>query len=108
MLDARVDAQLLADLAEPRVAVPVVAEVEVEEVADAEVVVREARLGAGDRPVRVGVAGDEDVGPAVAVDVGDGDARVPAVGGDPGGPRALAEVAVAVVPENASYPAPVT
>ena len=78
----------LSHLAEPSVPLRVVAEVEIEEVADAEVVVREARLRARDRAVRVGVARDEDVGPAVAVDVGDRGARVPAVGGDPGCPRA--------------------
>ena len=96
---AAVDARLLTDLPEPGVALGVVAGVEVEQVADALVVVREPCVGRAGG-VHVGVARDEDVGPPVAVHVRDGGAGVPAPGGDAGGAGALAEVALAVVPEQ--------
>ena len=72
------EAGLDADLAEPRAPVRVVPLVEEEQVAHALVVRREAGDGVLDRRVRIGVPGDEEVGPTVAVDVGDGGARVPA------------------------------
>ena len=61
---------------------------------------RVARGGAGDRPVHLGVAGDEQVGPPVAVHVADGRAGVPAEGDDPRRAGALRERAVPVVPEQ--------
>ena len=67
-----------ADLAEARAAVRVGALVQVEAVAHARDVGREPAGGAGDRNVHVGVARHEEVGAAVAVDVADGGARVPA------------------------------
>ena len=76
--------------------------VQVEQVAERLVVQRES-TGAVRGGVHVGVSGDEDVGPAVAVDVRDGRARVPAVraeGIDAGGVRAVGERPVAVVPEE--------
>src|SRR3989442_14745655 len=81
------------------------AHVQVEEVANAGVVVGKAGGGAGDREVDVGVAGDEEIGTAVAVHICDRRARVPAVAPDPGGPSALGERAVAVVPEQLALPA---
>src|SRR3989441_7696683 len=80
------------------------AHVQVEEVANAGVVVGKAGGGAGDGEVDVGVAGDEEIGTAVAVHICDRRARVPAVAPDPGGPSALGERAVAVVPEQLVLP----
>ena len=54
----------------------------------------------GDRCVRVGVAGHEDVREAVTVHVTHGRARVPAVLGDARRPRDLAEGPVAPVPQQ--------
>ena len=78
----RVEPGLRADLAEVRVAVRAVALVQEEQVAHAAVVRREAGDRARDRLVHVRVAGDEEVGPAVAVHVGDRGAGVPAVRDD--------------------------
>ena len=58
--------------------------VQVQQVADAEYVLRETRPGRRGRGSRVGVAGDEQVGQAVAVHVADGGAGVPAEGRDAG------------------------
>ena len=74
--------------------------VEEELAPDALVVRGEARDRSGDQGVHVGVARDEEVGPAVAVHVRHGRAGVPAEGHQPVGSRALAEGAVAVVPEH--------
>ena len=78
----RVDAGLRRDFAEPRAAVRAVPFVQEQLVADTEVVRREARRGAGDRRIGLGIAGDEEVRPAVAVHVRNRGARVPAVGDD--------------------------
>ena len=64
------------------------------------VVRREALDRVLDRRVRVRVAGDEEIGAAVAVHVGDRCAGMPAEGDDAGLARALGERAVAVVPEE--------
>src|SRR5207253_5839886 len=72
----------------------------VEEVASARVVVGKPGGGAGDREIDVGVAGYEEIGTAVAVDVCDRRTRMPAVASDPGSPRALGKRAVAVVPQQ--------
>ena len=65
-------------LAEGRAPASSAALVEVQQVAHAGVGVGEALGGPVHGAVDVGVAGDEQVGPAVAVDVADGGARVPA------------------------------
>ena len=96
----RLEAGALADLAEARAAVRVRAQVQVEAVAHAGEVRGEAAGRARDRRVEVGVAGDEQVRAAVAVDVADRGARVPAGLVDPGGAGALGEGAVAVAPEQ--------
>ena len=88
-----------ADLTERRMCARA-ALVEVEGVPHRAVVGREARLRRRDGMVDVRVAGDEQVEPAVAVDVADGGAGVPAGLVDPGRLRALGERAVAVVPEE--------
>ena len=74
--------------------------VQVQEVAHALEVRGEAGDGGRDRLGEIRVAGDEQVGPAVAVDVRHRCPRVPAEGVDAGGFGALAERAVAVVPEE--------
>src|SRR5437868_4935872 len=61
--------------------------VEEEQVADAGERRREARDRVRDRVAEIGVARDEDVGAAVAVDIGDGDACVPRRGVRAGGQR---------------------
>src|SRR5204862_4632277 len=101
VVEARgLEACLDADLAEARATALVAADVQVEEVANAGDVVGKTCGGARNRNVRVGVARDEQVGTAVAAHVRDRRAGIPAVSPDPGGPRALGERAVAVVPEQ--------
>ena len=95
-LEARLD----ADLAELRTPVRAVALVQEEQVAHSDVIRREPGNRVLDRQVRVGVAGDEEVGPPVAIHVRDRRARMPAGRSDAGRPRALGERAVAVVPEQ--------
>src|SRR5439155_14451518 len=80
------------------------AHVQVEEVANARVVVGKPGGGARDRKVDVGVAGYEEIGTAVAVDVCDRRTRMPAVASDPGSPRALGKRAVGVVPQQLVLP----
>ena len=96
----RLETRLHPDLAEAGTAVRAVPSVQVEEVADAGEVGREAGERVRHRVVWTGVAGDEDVRAAVAVHVRDGDARVPALLGHPGRARTLGECAAAVVPEQ--------
>ena len=96
----RVETDLPADFTEPGASVRAVALVQEEEVAHAEMVRRVPRRRPRDRSVRLRVAGDEEVGPTVAVDVADGGAGVPAEGDDARGARALGEGAVPVVPEE--------
>jgi hypothetical protein len=84
-----------ADLAEPASAL-----VQVEQVGDAAVIGREAGRRGWDHRVPVGVARDEDVEQAVAVDVGHRRPRVPAEGPHPRAPGALGERPVALVPEH--------
>ena len=67
------EARLVADLLEPTPAC-----VQIEQVADAGHVRREAGEGVRHRLAQVGVAGDEEIRPAVAVHVRDGRAGVPA------------------------------
>ena len=98
------EACLNADLAEARAAVLVRAHVQVEEVANTGVVVGKAGSGAGDREVDVGIARDEEIGTAVAVEVCDCRAGMPPVAPDPGSPRALGKCAVAVVPQQLVLP----
>ena len=97
---SRLEPGALADLAEPRAAVSVVAQVEVEAIAHAGDVRREAARGPGHGSVDVGITGDEQVGAPVAVHVADGGARVPARLVDPGRAGAFRERAVAVAPEQ--------
>jgi hypothetical protein len=94
------EAGALADLAEAGAAVLVGALVEVEAVADTCVVAREAARGSRDRRVGVGVAGDEQVRPSVAVHVPDSRARVPARLVDPGGAGSFHERPVAAAPQE--------
>ena len=94
------EAGALSDLTEARAAVPVHALVEVEAVSHAGVVAGEPACRSGDRRVGVGVAGDEQVRPSVAVHVADRGARMPARRVDPRRPRAFRESAVAVSPEE--------
>ena len=96
----RLETCLDPDLAEARATVRPVSLVQEEEVADSREVRREARERVRDGVVRACVAGHEHVRAAVAVHVRDGDPRVPARRGHPGGPRTLGEGAVAVVPEQ--------
>src|SRR2546430_13663486 len=93
------EACLDADLAKLRMALAVAPDVEVEEIADARDVVREARSGAGNRDVGVGVARDVQVGPAVAVHVCDRGSSMPPVAMDSRGAGPFTERAVAVVPQ---------
>ena len=74
----RLETRSDADLAEPRAAVRAGALVQIEEVAHAGVVRREAGGRSRDRVVEIRVAGHEHVGAAVAVHVRDGRAGVPA------------------------------
>ena len=97
---SRLEPRLDPDFAEPRVSMLVVAFVEVEQVAHTPVVRGEAADRVRHRSVEIRVAGDEQIGAAVAVDVGHRSARVPAEGVDPGGRRTFGERAVAVVPEQ--------
>ena len=87
----RLEPGLVADLLEAPCAL-----VQIEQVADAGHVRREAGEGVLHRVVQVGVAGDEDVRPPVAVHVRDGGAGVPAVLRE----LRLGEGAVARVPEQ--------
>ncbi len=81
----------------PAVGAPLV---QVQQVADPRVGVGEPLRGPGDGAVHVGVPGDEQVGPAVAVDVTDGRPRVPADGRGAGGLGPLGEGSVALVPQE--------
>src|SRR6476661_7216156 len=78
----------------------VVAFVEVEQVAHTPVIRGEAAERVRHRSVEIRVAGDEQIGAAVTVDVSHGSAGVPAEGVDPGDLRTLGERPVAVVPEK--------
>src|SRR5204863_9347887 len=100
----RLEAGLHSDLAEPRVAMLVAADVEVKAIAHTGVVVGKAGGRAGDRHVDVRVAGDEEVGPPVPVHVTNRSPRVPAVRADSGRTSPLRERAVAVVPEQLVVP----
>ena len=93
------DAGSLGDLPEPRATLVVRADIEVQQVAERQVVRREAgrRL---DPDVRVGIRRHEDVGSAVAVDVSDCSCGVPAGRGDAGLRGPFRERAVAVVPQQ--------
>ena len=94
------ESRLHADLAErhaPAVGAPLV---QVEQVADPRVGVGEPLRGPGDGAVHVGVAGDEQVGPAVAVDVADGGPGVPAEGRGAGVVGPFGERPVALVPQE--------
>ena len=91
----RLEPRLPADLAESPVA-----EVQVEQVAHAGEVAGEAGVRVRDRRVQIGVAGDIDVGAAVAVHVRDRRARVPAGRGHPGCAGSLGEPPAALVPEQ--------
>src|SRR6266540_3720116 len=94
------EACLKADLAKLRMSLAVAPDVEVQEIADAGEVVREARSGAGNGDVGFGVARDVQVGPAVAVYVSDRGSRVPSVATDSRRAGALRERTVTVVPEQ--------
>ena len=80
--------------------IAVAPDIEVHEIADAGVVVREPRSGPRYGNVGVGVARDVEVGPAVTVHVPDRGSCVPAVPTDPRCACAFGEGAVAVVPEQ--------
>ncbi len=89
------EARLTTDLAEAAAA-----QVEVEQVAHARVIAREARARPCDRSVQVGVATDEEIRTPVPVDVADRSRASPAASVDAGRGRPLAEPAVALVPEQ--------
>src|SRR5829696_648218 len=107
--EAVVDLRLLEpglapDLAETGTAVRAWAFVEVEAVPHAGDVGGESAGGPGDRIRDIRVAGDEEVRAAVAVDVADRGAGVPAGLVDPGRSRSFGEGAVAVAPEQRVVP----
>ncbi len=96
----RLEAGRDSDLTEARAAVWAVPLVQVEEVADADEVGGEPVQRVRHGVVRARVTGDEHVGAAVAVHVGNRDAGVPAGRVHAGGAPTLGEGAVAVVPEE--------
>ncbi len=100
----RLEAGTPSHLAEPRAAVPIRARVQVEPVAHAGEVGGEAGGRARDRRVDVRVPGHEEIRAAVAVDVADCCARVPARVVDPSRAGAFGEGAVAVAPEKRVVP----
>ena len=100
----RLEAGALSHLAEAGPALRVRALVEVEAVAHADMVGREAGGGGRDRGVGVGVPGHEQIRAPVAVHVPDRGTGVPARGVDPGRARAFREGAVTVSPEERVVP----